>query len=259
MSVNTLTWYYEHPEHVMLTAHRGASFEFPENTLLGLEKAIEAGTDMIEFDITHTKDGIPVILHDNTIDRTSNGKGFPMDYTLEEIRKFNFSYYLQDQRRIAPAYDNVMIPTFEEILDSFSTCANMNIQLHGNMSDEDIIRKICALFQKYNMFDHAYLTVCPHHADLIMTINPEIELCVTYPMSQRALPENLRICKEKYHCRFVQPASKYVTQDSFAYIKELQLRDNVFYADDLDTAKNLLSMGATGILTDKIHLMKQEL
>ena len=258
MSINTLTWYYEHPEHVMLTAHRGASFEFPENTVLAMEKAIDAGADMIEFDVTSTKDGIPVILHDRTIDRTSNGTGHPGDYTLEELKRLNFSYWLQGQRRSAPAYDDVAIPTFQEMLEAFHNCANMNIQLHDDVDDECIIRKICQLFVQFEMFDHAYLTVCPPQADLIMRIHPEIELCVTPPMKLRALPENLNLCREKYHCRFVQPASGFVTRESFDCIKMLQLRDNVFYSDEIEHAKSLLEMGATGIMTNKIHLLRSE-
>ena len=258
MSINTLTWYYEHPEHVMLTAHRGASYEFPENTILAMEKALEAGADMIEFDVTSSKDGVPVILHDRTIDRTSNGKGYPKDFSLAELKQLNFSYWLQDQRRTAPAYENVTIPSFQEMLEAFHNCANMNIQLHGDVDDEGVIRKICELFVQFNMFDHAYLTVCPPQADLIMSLYPAIEMCVTPPMRERAMPEKLHLCKEKYHCRFVQPVSKYVTQESFDCIKQLQLRDNVFFSDDIDEAKSLLAMGATGIMTNKIHLLKSE-
>ena len=257
MSINTLTWYYEHPEHVMLTAHRGASFEFPENTLLAMEKALEAGADMIEFDVTSSKDGVPVILHDRTIDRTSNGKGYPKEFSLAELKQLNFSYWLQGQRRTAPAYDNVTIPTFQEMLEAFHNCANMNIQLHGDVDDEGIIRKICELFVQFNMFDHAYFTVCPPQADLIMSIHPEIEMCVTPPMPERSLPDNILMCKEKYHCRFIQPVREYTGQAEFAYMRVLGLRGNVFYTDDVEEMQRLRQLGATGIMTNKAHLLAQ--
>ena len=79
----TLTELYNDHSHFMITAHRGASFEFPENTLLSMEKAVEAGADMIEFDLRGTSDDIPVLLHDETINRTSNGKGRPEEKQAE--------------------------------------------------------------------------------------------------------------------------------------------------------------------------------
>ena len=239
----------------MLTAHRGASYEFPENTLLSMAKAIDAGADMIEFDVTYTRDGVPVILHDRTIDRTSDGRGTPHDFTLAELKKFNFSYWLQDERRQTPAYGDVTIPTFVEMLDAFHDKANMNIQLHDDVIDEGIISKICALFVEYNMFDHAYLTVGTGQADFITGINPDIELCVTPPMPKRSLPENILMCKEKYRCRFIQPVREYTGQAEFAYMRELGLRGNVFYTDDAEEMKTLRRLGATGTMTNKIHLL----
>ena len=62
------------PEIFRITAHRGASFDHPENTLSAMRQAVAAGADMIEFDLRATKDGVPVVLHDTTIDRTSDGR-----------------------------------------------------------------------------------------------------------------------------------------------------------------------------------------
>ena len=98
MHCRSLTYYYEHPEYFMITAHRGASYEFPENTMLAMQKALEAGADMIEFDLRGTIENIPVVLHDKTIDRTSNGTGMPEEHTLSELKKLNFSWFLQDER-----------------------------------------------------------------------------------------------------------------------------------------------------------------
>ena len=65
-------------------AHRGYSGNYPENTMLAFKKAIECGVDGIELDVQLTKDGEVVIIHDETIDRTTNGKGYVVDYTYEE-------------------------------------------------------------------------------------------------------------------------------------------------------------------------------
>ena len=71
-------------------AHRGFSGKYPENTLLAFEKAIEAGAEGMEFDVQLTKDGELVIIHDETIDRTSNGSGRVKDFTYEELLQYDF-------------------------------------------------------------------------------------------------------------------------------------------------------------------------
>lgn len=95
---------------LIVVAHRGGAALGPENTLLTIEKGIAAGADMIEIDIHQTLDGKLVVCHDQSIDRTTNGKGKIRDLTLDEIRKY----------RILDSNGNVTdqtIPTFEEVLD----------------------------------------------------------------------------------------------------------------------------------------------
>lgn len=72
-------------------AHRGASGYAPENTMEAFKMAIEMGTDGIECDIQLTKDGIPVVIHDETIDRTSNGSGYVKDMTYEELDRYTYN------------------------------------------------------------------------------------------------------------------------------------------------------------------------
>ena len=72
-------------------AHRGASGHAPENTMEAFKMAIEMGADGIECDIQLTKDGIPVVIHDETIDRTSNGSGYVKDMTYEELDRYRYN------------------------------------------------------------------------------------------------------------------------------------------------------------------------
>ena len=249
----SLTYYYERPEYFMITAHRGASYEFPENTVLAMQMAVEAGADMIEFDLRGTKDNIPVLLHDQTIDRTSNGSGIPEDFTLHELKKFNFSYFLQGERRTAQVYENVQIPTFEEILAAFRGKVCMNIQVYAKT--DAVLKNICRLFKEYDMYDHGYFTITPDYIEKVRAIDPEIEFCTTRGWQTRSDPENLQICKESDHCRYVQPVREFTTEEGFTLIRELGMRSNVFFTDEPEEMLHLQSMGANGILTNKAHLM----
>jgi glycerophosphoryl diester phosphodiesterase len=91
-------------------AHRGASGDYPENTMLAFEKAIEMGCGGIETDVHVTKDGCLVLIHDETIDRTSNGKGYISDFTLEELKQFDAGSWKGE------AYSGLTIPSIDELL-----------------------------------------------------------------------------------------------------------------------------------------------
>ena len=253
MTPRTLTYFCEHPEYFMITAHRSASFEFPENTLLSMQKAVEAGADMIEFDLRGTLDNVPVLLHDQTLDRTSNGTGFPEDHTLKDLKKLNFSYFLQEARRNTPVYDSVSIPAFEEILAALSGKVCMNIQIYAK--NDETLKNICFLFKKYEMYDYGYFTITPDYIDKIRSIDPEIEFCTTRSWQTRSSPEMLNLCKGSDHCRFVQPVREFTGEKDFSLIRSLGLRSNVFFCDDPEEMLQLQKMGADGILTNKAHLM----
>ncbi len=254
MGATDLDGLFNDRSRFLITAHRGASFEFPENTVLAIRKAVEAGADMVEFDLRGTADNVPVLLHDATIDRTSNGHGKPEKYTLAELKKFNFSYYIHGQRRLTPVYEHMEIPTFEEILKEFRGKIAMNI--HVYVSDA-LLPEVCRLFKAYDMYKWAYLTIHPARIPKIRAIDPDIEICPVRAKELRSTPEVLKKNKEEDKCRFVQPVSGYTGAKEFKMIRELGLRGNVFFVDTPEKMHKFKAMGAEGILTNKPHLMCQ--
>lgn len=90
--------------------HRGYSGLYPENTLLSFQKAIEAGVAGIELDVQFSKDGEMVVIHDETLDRTTTGTGWVKDHTLEELKALDASFKFRGQ------FGNVQIPTLDEVL-----------------------------------------------------------------------------------------------------------------------------------------------
>ena len=91
-----------------IQAHRGYSGRYPENTMLAFRKAVEAGCDGIELDVHATRDGVPVVIHDETVDRTTDGTGAVADLTLRELKQFNAAKLWEG---IHPPQE---IPTFAE-------------------------------------------------------------------------------------------------------------------------------------------------
>jgi glycerophosphoryl diester phosphodiesterase len=92
-------------------AHRGYSAVAPENTLPALTAAVLAGASHVEFDVRTTADGVPVVIHDRTVDRTTNGSGHVWDLSLLEVLSLDAGSWF------SPAYAGVRVPTLAETLD----------------------------------------------------------------------------------------------------------------------------------------------
>lgn len=109
--------------HTKIWAHRGASGYAPENTLEAFSKAVEMKADGVELDVQLTEDGQLVVIHDELINRVSDGKGRVVDHTLEELRRYNFN-------RSYPNCRWADIPTLREVLDLLkNTPLTVNIEL----------------------------------------------------------------------------------------------------------------------------------
>ena len=117
--------------------HRGW-YKAPENTLSAYRESFNHGFTYVECDVQFTKDGIPVLLHDDTIDRTSNGSGYLSQMTYAEVSQYDFSYDDNDTVNDFSAYRGEKIPTFVEFI---SLCKELGlhpyIEIKGNMTDEE--------------------------------------------------------------------------------------------------------------------------
>ena len=109
-------------------AHRGSSGTHPENTFAAFLDAAKLPIHGIEFDVHMTKDGELVVIHDEKIDRTSNGTGFVKDMTLAELRNYDFGSWFSYQ------FKGELIPTVYEVLQIFSeTTHHLNIELKSDV------------------------------------------------------------------------------------------------------------------------------
>lgn len=98
------------PGQLEIVAHRGYSARAPENTLAAIERAIAAGADAVEWDVHLTADGVPVVIHDDSLERTTTGMGRVRDHTLAQLRA------LDAGRWFGPGFAGEPIPTLAEAL-----------------------------------------------------------------------------------------------------------------------------------------------
>lgn len=133
---------------VQIIAHRGACQAAPQNTIPAFLKAIEMGADGIENDVHLTKDGKIVICHNYDIDETSDGKGTIADYTLDELKKFDFGSYFSEK------FKGAQIPTLEEYLDIAGPLKVMNVEIKPpQQKGSAIVRRTIETVRERGMLD----------------------------------------------------------------------------------------------------------
>ena len=127
-----------------LINHRGLSPNMPENTLVAFRNSVAMGVDVIEIDLRPTKDGKIVILHDDTVDRTTDGTGAVKDLTLEEVKQLDAGSYAGEE------FAGEQIPTYAEALE---TVKGTGVRLLLDIKDASQVQQIVEVTEQYDMID----------------------------------------------------------------------------------------------------------
>jgi glycerophosphoryl diester phosphodiesterase len=134
-------------------AHRGSSAYAPENTLTAFKLAIDQDADAIELDAKLTSDGHVVVMHDKTVDRTTNGSGAIKSLTLDELKR------LDAGSKLPPLYEAEIIPTLSEVFEEIGHKILINVELTNYFSPvDDLPDKVAALVKEYNLQEGVMLS-----------------------------------------------------------------------------------------------------
>ncbi|MGI6380774.1 MAG: glycerophosphodiester phosphodiesterase [Anaerolineae bacterium] len=137
----------------LIIAHRGFSAEAPENTLAAFDAAARAGADGVELDVTMCASGDVVVIHDDTIDRTTNGSGRVRDMSLETLRMFDAGRWFD------ASYEGQFIPTLGDVLDLIGETMMVNIEIKASTNkDEGIEDGVIALVHQRRMQDRVLIS-----------------------------------------------------------------------------------------------------
>ena len=141
---------------IIVAGHRGYSGRFPENSLLAFREAAEVGCDVIEVDVTLSKDEIPVISHDDHLERISNGEGMIADYTCKELKEFDFGI------RYGELFHVTRIPTFCETLEILKEYPGVLIDVDLKIGPQigRTLEKVQELIRRFNMQDRCIYNSC---------------------------------------------------------------------------------------------------
>ncbi|WP_391118933.1 glycerophosphodiester phosphodiesterase family protein [Psychrobacillus sp. L3] len=140
-------------EEFLIIAHRGASAYAPENTIPAYEIAQQADADYIEIDLQMTKDGVLVAMHDEKVDRTTDGVGFVIEYTLEELKQLNAGkWYNSANPGLAnKEFEDLKVPTLQEIFSHFGDDVNYYIEMKSPKIYNKMEEKLISLLMQYNL------------------------------------------------------------------------------------------------------------
>lgn len=230
-------------------AHRGFSGKYPENTMLAFKKAIEENVDGIELDVQLTKDGEVIIIHDETLDRTTDGKGLVVDYTLEEIKKFNASYIFKDM-----GFNS--IPTLREyfeLVKNFDLITNIELKTGVNQY-LGIEEKVLSLIQEFQLKNKVIISSFNHFSVMRMKkIAPYLKCGF--------LSEDWIIEAGKYTYSFgiecYHPRFNNLIPDVIEELKKYNLEINTWTVNSEEDMKYLKEKGIDSIITNYPDLAKK--
>ena len=162
-------------------AHRGFSGRAPENTVAAIREAIAIGADMTEIDVTLTADERVVVIHDETLQRTTNGTGMVAQHSFDEIRSLDAGSWF------APQFVGEKVPTLDEILDTTNGRILLNVEIKSEAVDRGISDKVAAAIRDSGMADQVIVSsFSPTALEQIHAKAPEIRTAVLYnPELQR--------------------------------------------------------------------------
>lgn len=225
-------------------AHRGASSLASENTITAFDKALEIGADGIEFDVQLSKDGVPVVIHDETLNRTTDGDGNVTDFTLEELKSLDAGSWF------APLFSRAEIPTLDELLSRYnSENLLINIELKNALVPyPGLEEKVLSSITSHNLEERVIISSFNYDSLLrCRKLNPAVRTGMLY---LEELKEPWQKVKE-LGCYSAHPLFFYL---QFPDIIEGYKRDNIplypWTVNDPEMMESLVKAGVEAVITD---------
>lgn len=223
---------------IEIIGHRGARGLEPENTIRSFKKGLECGVDYIECDVHLTKDNHIILIHDHTLDRTTNATGLVNDYTFEEIRKLD-------------AGKGERIPTLQELID----LTRGKVKLHIELKDEKATEQTVQLVEKNDMVDQVFLT--SGNTDTLRKVkelNPLISMEHIFGQpSEDAIERAISVGVKRISCHISHLSTEFVQK---AHKNGLQVI--AWPPNTIEDAKKALECGADLICTDRPDIVTRK-
>jgi len=242
-------------DRVLNFAHRGASHDAPENTLAAFRLALEMGADGFELDVMLSADGHLVVIHDDTVDRTTDGSGPVRQKTLAALKA------LDAGARFGARFAGERIPTLQEALDLVARSrAFVNVEIKTeSLRGDGLEEKLVALIHRYGLGERLLISSFnPFALWRMRRLAPDLPLALLYAEDQCVYLRD-RWFAFLSHPAALNPSFRMATQEHVRWAKSKGYRLYVWTVDEESEMRRLIALGVDGIITNKPDLLRQVL
>jgi glycerophosphoryl diester phosphodiesterase len=238
-------------------AHQGGKGLWPENTLYAFGQAVSMGVDVLEMDIHSTADGVLVVMHDDNVDRTTNGSGSIQALTLDEIKALDAGYnWTADDGETYPYREQgIAVPTVEEVFAAFPGMP-MNIEI--KQSEPSVVAPLCQLIRRDGMSDRV-LVASFHQAAIeefrgacpeVATAAGQNEVVLLFALSKIRLDAAYTPAAQAIQVPEYRSGLHVITPRFLDAAHSRGLEVHAWTINDVDDMQRLLDLGVNGLITD---------
>lgn len=232
---------------MLIFAHRGASAYAPENTMAAFELAYEMGSKAIELDVQMTADGHFVVIHDYTLDRTTNGSGLVMESFLEYVQNLDAGSWF-DQR-----FKGVQVPSLKEVLTWLPEDLVLNIEVKRFMLDtRDFAEPLIQLVKTSGKLQQVMFSSFNH--EFLMAL-AKYDVKIGVLTSSKMINPKAYLVNHGLNLYSYNPSAEFVDEQLVESIHQENLKVYVYTVNDLRLANYLVEIGVDGIFSNEPDLM----
>jgi len=245
--------FFEGMPHPAIIAHRGASVEAPENTLAAFRLAVDLGAHAIELDAKLSADGEIVVMHDDTVDRTTNGHGRVKDIRLNDLKKLDAGVNHDGN------FHGEQIPTLAEVFDAVDGQTMINVELTNYSSPfDDLPLRVVELIPQYHIEERilfsSFNPIALYRAGRAF---PEISRALLISRGSAALWMRGWMLIKGLGCQAVHAALGDINPDFVRQMHNNNLRVQVYTVNGRVDLKRMIEADVDGIFTDDVRLAKE--
>jgi glycerophosphoryl diester phosphodiesterase len=228
-------------------AHRGLSRRFPENTLAAFKGAIDAGAQMIELDVTLSRDRQLVVIHDETVDRTTNGTGPVNTVTLQQLIQLDAGSWFD------PKFGDERLPTLSQVLETVKGHLMVNIEIKPEAFEpsdatDSVERQVLALVCKYEMMDEVLISSFHWPVlERLRILSPDISLGL---LSETTADQSLLAWSRRIDAFSWHPDFRIVTRPQVEVLHGLGLQIFPYTVGGKMNTSELVNAGVDGLIVD---------
>ena len=229
-----------------LIAHRGYRASYPENTLIAFKAALDADVPMIELDVTLSKDRKLVVIHDATLERTTNGHGQVNNYTLKQLKKMDAGSWFN------PDFAGEQVPELSEVLDLTNGRALVNIEIkphsyEAHQPTDSIEHQIINLIHSRSIAD--FVLISSFDLKILRRLtrinhSPALGLISRQPADRDTIEKCNQIGAISWH-----PNHQILTHDQVKMMHAAGIRVFPYNADTADEIRRVVDMGVDGVIS----------